>query len=774
MIRKSIFVFTTLMSTLALDANAGIIKIIEINGNHRISKATIDNYLGINVGDNFSQQIADQAVKNLFSTGFFADVQISEQVSKLVVNVEENPQISQIAFEGNKHINDSSILKEILMKERSIFSNSKLQSDIKRIRSLYQRHGRYSIKIEPKLIKLDQNRVNLVYEIDEGVVAKIKKIQFFGNNQFPSSNLKSVLLSQEQKWYSFFSSTDVFDQDKMQIDKEMLKNFYYNEGYADFEIISSAAELSTNKDAFLISFTINEGQIYKFSGFDIESKIPNINTDELKTLVQFKQDKLFNLEMIKNTIDRMTDYLGNKGYAFVDVDYDLQKDPENKTINVKFTINETYKIYINQINIKNNTRTLDKVIRREFQIAEGDPYNISKVSRSHQKIRNLGFFESVNFKNLKTAEPDKVDIEVEVKEKSTGSINFGLGYDTVNGVFGQLGMRENNFLGKGQTVSLDLMKSERESNISFSFTEPYYMDKNFSLGFDIFKFHKPKSKKNVPSYSKDNFSISGNNENSFNLDRLGFGLRGGYSLTDYTYHEVRYSLTKKNISDMNPDASIYLKEQIGKSITSLVGHTLTYDKLDSRQNPTEGYFLSLSQDLAGVGGDTYYFDNRVTTAAYYPVYKRDVIFNVTGKAGLIKGWNGRKVKISDSFFMGGNQISGFEPDGIGPRDSKTKDSLGGTKFYTITTELFFPLGLSTEYGIKGIAFHHLGSLFDPDVDIKSTDVIHNDKSLRCSYGLGIIWHSPLGVIRLDYAIPYKKQKYDEKRNFRFSVGTNFY
>ncbi len=727
---------------------------IDYDGNQRISDQTIFAYLRMNTGDTYDQKKVDESIKALFNTGFFSDVKIHLSGSHLHVYVKENPMISKVYFDGNKRIEDADLNQEITMQPSSVFSVTKMQNDIKRIVTLYKKRGRYSVKVEPKIINLDQNRVNLIYEIDEGSQAKIKKINFDGNESFSDADLIEAIASREERWYRFFSSADVYDPDKLEFDREQIRRFYMNRGFADFKVTSATAELSPKRDAFLITFVVDEGSIYEFGEVTVQSNIKNIDVENLKKLLTIKSGKKFNKEEIDNSVDAVTNYLGNHGYPFVDVDPEVRNDKENHTTSVVFQVKESPKVYINKINIKNNTRTLDKVIRREFRISEGDPYNVSKIQRSKQRIENLAFFNKVEFKNKRTESPDKMDLDVEVEETSTGSLNFAAGYNTSFGPLGSISLTENNFLGKGQQVALGFMQAQKQSDYNFSFTEPYFMDKEFSAGFDIFL-----SQKNLRKQS------------AFSSKSKGFVIRGGYELTEHLSHGLRYSLKEEDIFDIAADASIYVKEQKGKNTVSAVGHTLTYDRLDSRIEPTDGYILKLSQDVAGLGGQTNYLMHEGVAAFYQPLYKKDLVLKLSGRAGNIKGFGGKKVKLNDRFMIGPEYIRGFDIAGIGPRDKKTRDSLGGNNYYTTTAELIFPIGLPDELGVKGAVFTDAGSLFGTDLKEKSN--IYDVHSVRASSGASLIWKSPFGTMSLHYAVPYKKEKFDDVRKFYFNFGTKF-
>lgn len=738
-------------NSLAADAK---IKNIEYIGNDRITNSTISAYLELSTGDRFSAKKADESIKALFRTGFFSDIQVTMKKSSLVVKVTENPIVALIAFDGNRRIEDSELNEELSIQPNSVFSYSKMQNDMKRIADIYQKSGRYSVKIEPKIINLDQNRINLVYEIDEGHEAKIRKINMSGNRKFTDSELKEVLMSKEERWYRFFSSADIFSPDKLEYDQELLKRFYHDKGFANFKVTSSTAEISPKKDAFLITMIIEEGEIYEFGNISIDNRSPKIgNTDFSGDLVT-KTGKRYSKSLIDESIDEITNHLGNIGFPFVDVSTDIKLNHDAKTVDVVYIINDSHKVYLNRINIRNNTRTLDKVIRREFRISEGDPYNVSKIQRSKQKIENLSFFNKVAFKNMRTAEPDRMDLDVEIEEASTGSLNFAAGFNSTSGVLGSISLSENNFLGKGQYVSLGLVHAEKERNLNFSFTEPYFMDKDLSLGFDVFTHQK--------SYKK---------QSSFNSRAEGFVLRAGYDLTEYLYHSARYSFRQENIFDVSENASIYVRAQQGKNIVSLVGHTLTYDKLDSRIDPTEGYLLKFNQDLAGLGGTVKYISNEATAAYFKPLYKKDYIFKSIFRAGHVNGYAGEGVSINDRYFIGPDYIRGFDVAGIGPKDTSTGDSLGGNTYYTFSNEILFPIGLPNEIGMKGLIFNDIGSLYG--LDTNSSVNIVDKRSIRASAGVGVKWNSPMGTMSLHYAKPYAKEKTDDVRYFYLTIGTRF-
>jgi outer membrane protein insertion porin family len=727
------------------------------HGNSRISTETILSYAKLSPGENAHEEQMDSALKALFATGFFADVKISTQGNKIVIEVIENPLINKVGFDGNNKISSEDLSKEIISKSNTVLSMSRVQMDINRMNELYKKIGRYSALIEPKIIKLDQNRVNLVFEIVEGKEAVIQKINFAGNKSFRAAELAEVLVSKEYRFYRFFSNADVYDPDKIEFDKELLIKFYENRGYADFRIHSAVAELSKKRDGFLITFSFSEGQRYSFGEFNLSGALDGFDLEHLRPLIQLKSGDMFSRDKIDQTITAMVGYLGDHGYPFIEIDAAVTTYPETGLADVTFQVGQSSKMYIRRLNIKNNTRTLDKVIRREFRLAEGDPYNVTKMQRSEQRVRNLGYFEKVEIRNVRTEEPDKLDVDVQVEEKSTGSINFAGGYNSVSGALGHVMLSENNFLGKGQQVQVGGSVGQKERSFKFSFTEPYFMNRDLAVGFDVFK-----SRQDMRSVSSYNSIVSG------------FSVRAGYDLSENLSHVVRYFYKREVIKGVSPDASIYVKEQQGKHIISAVGHSLTYDKLDNAIEPTSGYNVSVDQDLAGVGGKTRYLSHKATAMWMYPLYKKDVLLKVTNRAGHIMGYGGKKVSLNDRFFIGPDYMRGFEMGGIGPRaNNKDRDALGGNVYYTLSTDIAFPVGLPNEVGLRGVVFNDIGALHTFDSKVAKKDNIFYKKNLRASAGIGLIWKSPLGTISMYYATPYKKERFDDVKRFYIDFGAGF-
>lgn len=731
---------------------ADLIESVRVEGNERIEARTILSYMNIRQGQTFDQRSISGAMKELFATGFFSDVKLLRSGNTLVVRVVENPVINKVAFEGNDDIESEDLEKEIQLKSREIYTKTKLQNDVKRILDIYRRKGRYTATVEPKIIQKDQNRIDLVYEIAEGEVARIEKISFIGNDVFSGSDLESVIRSMENRWYQFLSDDDKYDPDRLQYDQELLRRFYTSQGYADFQVKSAHAELSPNKDAFYVTFVLDEGPKYTFSDIKVDSTLKGYENLDFSDTITTRSGEDYDGSAVESSIDAITQKLGNYGYAFVEVSPKMARNRNDNTIALTYQIRPGPKVYVERINITGNSRTLDEVIRREFRLAEGDPYNSDKLTRTEQRLNNLNFFEKVAISNEPGNAPDRTQINVDVQEKSTGEINFGAGFSSSDGPLADFGIRESNLLGRGQELRTRFTFSDRRKQVELGFTEPYFLNRELSAGFDIYRT------------SFDYLS-----ESSYNLDSQGINLRMGYNIREKLQHTFHYMLRDNDITDIQPFASRFIFDQQGRHITSALGHALIYDDRNNRLNPTSGYYLKISQEVAGLGGDSRYLKHELRTSYYYPISK-DWTWSVLGAGGHVLGLGGRDIFISDRFFIGGELIHGFDNSGIGARDINTHDALGGNMYYVASTEVRFPLGLPEDLGFMGAAFLDVGSLWD--VDDTGPDVFNGDGT-RVSVGVGLSWASPFGPIRIDISRPIVKEKYDRKETFRFSFGTRF-
>jgi outer membrane protein insertion porin family len=735
--------------------SGGTITAVQIQGNVRAELETIRSYLQLKEGQPYDAAAADRSLKALFATGLFSDVVIDMQGSTLVVKVTENPILNRVAFEGNKKIEDDKLRDEVQSKPRQVFTRARVQSDVERILTIYRRGGRYNAVVEPKIIRLEQGRVDLVFEIDEGDVTGIKRISFVGNEHFGDGTLRGKIRTTESAWWRFLSSDDRFDPDRLNLDRELLRKFYLSEGYADFRVISAVAELSPNRDGFFITFTISEGERYKFGKIEVTSRFQGLDVDTLKSYLTMDEGDWYNADQVEKTVTAMADAVGSLGYAFVDVRPNIRRNKDNQTVDVTFDVQEGPRVYVERINISGNTRTLDKVIRREFRLAEGDAFSTAKVRRSQDRLKNLGFFEKVDISAAPGSSPDKTNLEVQVVEQSTGEISFGAGYSTTSGVLGDISIRERNLLGKGQDLRLGLSLGTLSTLIDLSFTEPYFLDRAVAAGFDIFRT------------SNDRQAIA-----SYSDSSIGFALRTAWAYTEHTRQTLRYSLRQTNIYNVQPFASPIVQSQAGYSTTSEIAESTVWDTRDQRLNPTKGHLLRGTVAVGGPGGDNYYVRMTADAVIYQQLFE-DVVASVGGGLGAILPYNNSIPRLNNLFFIGGDTLRGFAVGGIGPRDANTTDALGGLYYYTGTTELSFPLyGIPKEIGLLGKAFVDVGSLWGTP-DSTSLFSILDSTIMRVGAGFGVQWISPFGPIRVDYAWPVVQAPFDRTQNFRFSFGTRF-
>ena len=732
--------------------NGGVIRQIRIEGNERIERSTIESYLAIRPGDRLDPATEDQSLRNLFATGLFDDVRLTRDGDTLIVTVVENPIINRIAFEGNRRIEDSVLEAEIQLRPRVVYTRSRVQNAVNRILEIYRRNGRYAASVEPKIIELDQNRVDLVFEINEGATTGIGGITFIGNEEFSDSTLRGVIATTESAWYRLLTSTDTYDPDRLAFDEELLRRFYLARGYVDFNVVSSVAELTPEGTEFYITFTVEEGPQYRFGTIGIDSRLRDLSAEQLQAFVETKEGAVYNAEQVEATIQRLTDEVGRLGFAFVQIDPIVQRNPEDLTVDLVYQINEGPRVYVERIDIRGNVRTLDEVVRREFRLAEGDAFNTALLRRSEQRIRNLGFFETVEVRTAQGSAPDRIVIDTRVVERSTGELSFGAGFSTTDGALGDVRLTERNLLGRGQELRANFTISQRRQQLDFSFTEPYFLGYDFAAGIDLFRI-------------RTDFQT----EASYDETSTGGTLRGGYPLTENLRHGVRYTLRNDSIHNVDDEASVFIQAEEDDRVTSQLGQTFTYDRRDTRFLPSEGYLLRLDQDVAGLGGDNRFLRHEARADWYYSL-RRDWVVNLAAAGGYIFGFAGEDVHLSNRFFIGGTSLRGFEYGGVGPRDTDTGDSLGGNLYYTGTAELRFPLGLPEELRIFGRGYVDAGSLTDIDV---SGPTLEDSGNIRVGAGLGLSWLSPLGPLAVDISQAVVKDREDKTETFRVSFGTRF-
>lgn len=757
------------------EAQAQTIRSIDVSGNRRVEPETVRAYLTFSVGDAYDPFEVNRSLRALFATGLFADVSIDRQGSTVTVFVKENPVVSTVAFEGNSAIDDATLAGEVRLKSRSVYTRASALADARRIADVYRRQGRFAASVDPQLIELDENRVNVVFVIDEGDKTTVQAINFIGNRAFSDSQLRDIVTTTQSGWFDFLKGTNVYDPDRLNLDRELLRQYYLKNGYADVEIVSAGAELDRNGSGFFITFVVDEGQYYRFGDVRIENALPDVDPTTLEREILTRSGAEFNASQIGSTVERMTLRLAEQGHAFAKVSARTDRDPAAAVIHLTYTLEEGPRVYIERIEISGNDRTKDHVIRREFRLVEGDAYNRLMVDQAKKRLQALGFFKVVNVTARPGSGSDRVIIDVAVEEQSTGELSFGAGYSTQVGIIGDISIAERNLFGNGQYLKLKLAGSLERYQVELSFTEPRFLDRNLAAGFDL--FHK---------------EIDASDESGYRSRKSGAAVRLGFPLAENWWMSTAYRLEYDNIYDVEDGASAAIKQAAGCSgdelvvgnscdsgdgayFTSLVGADIRYDTRNHPRNPTKGIYVSLGTDLAGLGGDAQYVRVSSEARGYYPIYEG---VTLVGRAigGHIEGWGGEEVRLLDLYYRGGETIRGFDSAGFGPRDLETNDAVGGKTYWAVTTEVRFPFPfIPEELGMSGAVFADAGSLFNATEtarNLAGTDV-RDDASVRASVGASILWNSPLGPLRFDYAFPILKEDYDEIQEFRFGAATQF-
>ncbi len=750
----------------AVEAQAQDLRVREIQvvGNRRVEPETVRSYLRFTVGDAYSEARVNQSITALFATGLFSDVRIERNGGTVVVNVAENPVINQVAFEGNKQVERATLETEVQLKPRSVFTRAKAQADVQRILDVYRRQGRFSATVEPKIIELDHGRVNLVFEINEGGATKVKSIQFVGNRHFQDSQLRDIVTTTQESWFDFLKGTAFYDPDRLNLDRELLRQYYLKNGFADIRVVAADVHLDRDGSGFFITFVLEEGEPYVFGDVRIESKIPGVDTSGLSSYIITRTSGTFNAAEIDKSVEQLTLALTERGHTFARVRPRADRDSIGRVIALTYVIDEGPRIYVERINIIGNLRTRDYVIRREFRLAEGDAYNPLLVDTAKKRLQNLGLFKGVDIKRRPGSAEDRVVLDVTVVEQPTGEISFGAGYSTQEGIIGDIGFTERNFMGKGQFLRLKLGGSLERLQIDLSFTEPRFMDRNLAAGFDLF----------YRVTQKYDFQ-------PFEHTRAGGTVRLGAPLSEYLWLNTNYTLSYDEMSDVDPDASRAIRDLLppGENSfeywTSSVGTSLTYDRRNHTKTPTSGYYLNAGVDFAGVGGDVQYVRFQGEARYYYPITER-ITFVGRVAGGHIMGWGGDEVRLLDQFYKGGETIRGFDRIGLGARDAITDDSLGGHTYYVGTAEVRFPIPLvPDELGISGAVFVDAGSVFGVSQSVKNSlgADLQDSSDIRVSAGFGLLWNSPLGPLRGDFGWALIKEEFDKEQVFRFGASTRF-
>ncbi|WP_158808292.1 outer membrane protein assembly factor BamA [Beijerinckia sp. L45] len=821
-IHRFAFAATVLLSLLAFLPAA--FAQVTVRGNSRVDSETIRSYF--TGSDNTA---VNQGVKDLYATGLFSDVRVSRAGKGVVITVNENKIINRVAFEGNSKVKAEQLQSEITSKSRGPYSTSIVNADIERIKDVYRRSGRAAASVTSRTVDLPNGRLDVVFTINEGDKTGVKTINFVGNTVYSGGKLRDLMNTTEMNYLSFFKSSDVYDPEKIGTDLELIRRFYLKNGYADFRVVGSDARFDAAQGGYIITITVEEGPQYIVGSVTVDSHNAALPNDSLLPMVRFHNGDVYNGDLVEKTVEAMTREVNRRGYAFSQVKPRGDRDPATRTVAIVFTVEDGPRVYIERIVIKGNTRTRDYVIRREFEIGEGDAYNKVLIDKAERRLNGLGFFKKVKITNEAGSSADRVVVVVDVEDQPTGSLSVSGGYSTTDGIIAELAVTETNFLGRGQYVRTALTLGQRTRGIEFNFTEPYFLDQRLAAGFDLFA-----KKTDISQYSYyDNFVTGGT-------------LRLGVPVTDEVTFSPRYSIYRSQISIPNTaenpyndcnspvfgttpspanadgsliqnfgtgaasptyncltngEASIALKQAAalnnGVTVTSSFGYTLSYNTIDNNKNPTSGILAELRQDIAGAGGDSKYVRTTGDIRYYHEVYDQIVgIIHLQG--GDLRAYGGNQLRIVDNFNLGPTLVRGFAPSGIGPRDIGSGDPagnpLGGTEYFGASAETQFPIwGIPRDLGIKGALFADAGTLFGyhgqtdfsngqgriaafsaPTFGQGNFLVVGGDTTkIRSSVGASIIWQSPLGPIRFDFAKAITKDANDQTQFFRFSGGATF-
>ena len=720
---------------------------VTVSGAQRLEADTIRSYVQLRAGQVYSQALADQALKDLYATELFSEVQIRNDAGVVVIEVKENPVINRVILEGNKRLKDEKINPEIKLAPRQIFTRSKVRADVARIIELYKRQGRFAATVEPKMVQLDQNRVDVVFEINEGPKSKVRQINIIGNEKFGDGDLKGQMVTKEARFTRLLSGGTSYDPDRLAFDQQKLRQYYLTQGYADFRVVSAVAELTPDKKDFIITYVVEEGERYKFGDVKVESQLREFDGDKVAARLRMKAGDWYNAKLVEDTVEQLQESVGTFGYAFADVRPEFKRSKADLTMGIVFVLNEAPRVYIEKVEVNGNTLTQDKVIRREFRLAEGDAFNTFQVKRSTNRIKSLGYFqEKFEVEQKPGSAPDRIILEANVEEKPTGQLQLSAGFSSLESFILQASIQQNNFRGRGQTVGASANYSRYSKSAEISFTEPYLFDKNVSAGADIYR----------RDYNSFNF-VNSNRNTLYKQTTTGFQGRVGVPLTEFVTAVARYTLNYDDVSlDQNQFFTLnsagmltcdpfiagrYLCDALGKRTSSILGLSLIYDTLDNRARPTRGQTAVLSGDFAGLGGSVKYARARFNAAKYWPILG-NFIFSVSGEGGIIKSLQNRAgagvddIRLTDRFYLGEPQIRGFDIRGVGPRvlrrpyvdlnndgvigpnelatDRKTftDDALGGKYYYLAHAELEIPLGSGAkELGIRPSLFADIGSLW---------------------------------------------------------------
>ncbi len=802
---STVLAATTLGAQLAVitAVEAAVVNRIEVRGNSRVEADTVRSFTQIQPGQNVSEAEQDEILRRLFATGLFSDVRVSQSGGTLVVQVDENQIVNQVLFQGNSKIKDEQLMAAVQTQPRGAYSSATAQADVDAISGAYTGIGRSDAVVSVTTQQVGENRVNVIYNIQEGDRTKIASISIVGNNAFSDSRLKQTIALRESGLLSFIQRDDIYDEDRLRTDEETLRRFYFNRGYADFRVISSVAELDETQNSYFITITVDEGERYAFGNVAIDSTIPGIDSEALYSELETRPGEVYSAKDVEESLVNLTNSMANAGFAFAQVTPRGDRDFTNRTIAINYVIDQGPRAYVERIEIRGNTKTRDYVIRREFDVSEGDAFNQVLIQRAKQRLEDLKFFEKVSISTAPGAEPDRVIVIVDVVEKATGELSLGGGYTTGGenaGPVAEVGITERNFLGRGQFIKVSAGFGKDTRNYSLSFTEPYFLGRRLAAGFDVYRSESTSGDYDSVRTGGDVRLAAPITENltaqiAYNFKQEEFGDNNGFSIPDAAGRSpgtTGYVTTRSTCAVPNPignqfnfgtttpsTAPNYTKSPIinraicdSPYLTSSVSYSLTYNTLDNASDPREGFFIQGGQEFAGIGGDAN-FIKTTGKATYFKLLNEeyDVIGQLSSAGGNVSTLGGDDLRVFDNFFKGQDIVRGFDYKGIGPRQNGV--SIGGTNYANASAEATFPLPLiSRDYGFRGAVFADAGSLWGSEFE-GAPGVMGTDAALRASGGVGLIWASPFGPLRVNYAHPFVKEDFDELQEFSFGFSSRF-
>jgi outer membrane protein insertion porin family len=726
-----------------------LISQIDIVGAQRIDPETVLAYTSVAVGDTVSASDLNEVLASLFETNLFNDVDIELDGTRMVITVDENPIINRISIEGNDVIKDQQLLEYIGIRPRRVYTRKLALEAKATLIEIYRQSGRYAATIEPKIIELPDKRVDLVFEVTEGPLVKISKIKFIGNEEFSDRALKNVIQSRESKWYVLFTPDDKYDSGRLKLDVQNIRQFYLRNGFANVDVTRASGELLTDRSGFVLTYLIEEGERYTIASVGINSAIEGVDPDDLLESSVLEVGTVYDVRLVEESLFQISNKLGELGFAFVDVAPDIRANQDDLSLDILINIGAAERNYVEAINIKGNDRTLDRVIRRQFELVEGDSFNQLRLTRSERNVRNLGYFSDVLLKVFPGSSSEQSIVDLEVDETTTGSFQIGFGYSTFEQGSLTLGIRENNFLGTGRGARANVGLSDRTTNFRIGVTEPYLFDRNLLGSADVFL---EEAKYSDVTIKKSGFDFG-----------IGFSAFGDYR------HRIGYVLANTETDTTSTNARSISGDE-GALLLSEVSYSITQDLRDNRIDPRQGYMWRIIQDLAGLGGDVQYLRSQVRGQYLHPLFFNSVVVGIDGEAGIIDGL-GEKVSRSSRFVLGGRKVRGFALSGIGPRDIGDNSAVGGNKYYVASANITSDLGVDKDIGLRWTVFTDYGALWDTDYPdgVRGAD----DKTTRSAFGYGILWDTAIGPMSFLWAYPLDREEYDRTKVFQFKFGGRF-